>query len=396
MFIKKSIKIRENKKKFKILAIGSIPPPIHGSTVYFSNFLNSSIKEVYYLIHFDISDHRSIDNLSKFDFINVFLAIKQIISLFFKLLKEKPDLIYISPAANFLPYFRDGIFIAMSYYFSKAKIVIHQHAGSYFRDYFYEKSNKFIKYLIKHTLNKVDEAIVVGEKLKYIFEGLVKNINFVWNGTDFDPYKNNNELPEKLSKPKSKVTISYLGNLIESKGVMDIVYSIKKVIEKHKNVIFKFAGPWFKQEPELKNKIYNFINENKLDRYIFFKEGINGKEKEEFFKETDIFVFPTYYKYESFGIVNIEAMSAYCPVISTKDIGAIPEVISNGESGILVEKNNPEDLAIAINYLIENPEIRKKMGIAGRKRFEKYFTIDKNIKKMITIFESLLKNEYNN
>ena len=108
----KSAKLERVKpSKYKIIIIGSTPPPHHGSNIYSQNLLNSKIKEEFEVFHLDTSDHRNLDNLSKLDFINVYLAVKNIAELVWILIKIRPELVYIPPAASFLPYFRDGLFI---------------------------------------------------------------------------------------------------------------------------------------------------------------------------------------------------------------------------------------------------------------------------------------------
>ena len=92
-------------------------------------------------------------------------------------------------------------------------------------------------------------------------------------------------------------------------------------------------------------------------------------------------------------MVIIEAMAAGCPVVSTKNAGAIPETVIDGKTGILVEKKNPQAVAQAIIKLIESPELRVKMGMAGRKRYEQYYTQERNIENMIRVFDHALKRE---
>jgi L-malate glycosyltransferase len=84
-------------------------------------------------------------------------------------------------------------------------------------------------------------------------------------------------------------------------------------------------------------------------------------------------------------------MAAGCPVISTKDVGAIPEVVLDGITGILVEKRRPDQIADAIIKLIEHPELRVSMGNAGRKRYEKYYKTEHNIDKIIELFNKVLE-----
>ena len=106
-----------------------------------------------------------------------------------------------------------------------------------------------------------------------------------------------------------------------------------------------------------------------------------GGEKELFWKDADIFVFPTYYHNECFPLVILEAMEQGLPVISTNE-GGIPDIIDNGNSGYTVEKNNPMDLASAIELLIKDLELCISMGKAGRKLFEENFTEEVFEKKM--------------
>ena len=98
-----------------------------------------------------------------------------------------------------------------------------------------------------------------------------------------------------------------------------------------------------------------------------------GGEKDVFWKDADIFVFPTYYHNECFPLVILEAMEQGLSVISTNE-GGIPDIIDNGNSGYTVEKNNSMALASAIELLIKDPELCKSMGKAGRKLFEEKFT----------------------
>jgi glycosyltransferase involved in cell wall biosynthesis len=89
-------------------------------------------------------------------------------------------------------------------------------------------------------------------------------------------------------------------------------------------------------------------------------------------------------------LVILEAMAAGKAVISTQDVGAIPEVVRHGETGLLVEKQNPKALASAILRLIEDPAFRKRLGRAARQRFEERYTIDKSIYCLTQVFEKAL------
>jgi glycosyltransferase involved in cell wall biosynthesis len=77
-----------------------------------------------------------------------------------------------------------------------------------------------------------------------------------------------------------------------------------------------------------------------------------------------------------------EAMASSLPIVSTT-AGAIPEVVVNGETGILISPGNPEKLASAVIHLLNDPEKMKLIGQKGKERAEEYFTWDKVANKVI-------------
>jgi glycosyltransferase involved in cell wall biosynthesis len=91
-------------------------------------------------------------------------------------------------------------------------------------------------------------------------------------------------------------------------------------------------------------------------------------------------------------LVILEAMAAGCPVISTR-VGAIPEVVVDGVTGILVEKQNPQQLADAIMRLVDDPALRQRMGEAGRKRFEEHYTFERCAERLIKVFHQVLEHK---
>lgn len=103
---------------------------------------------------------------------------------------------------------------------------------------------------------------------------------------------------------------------------------------------------------------------------------------------SDIFVLSSYY--EGFPFAIMEAMASSKPVIAT-DVGGVSDLVINGKTGIIIPSGNRQALADAIIYAFNNPEQISKMGLAGRERFEKFFTENKMVAKTQAFYESLLK-----
>jgi glycosyltransferase involved in cell wall biosynthesis len=193
-----------------------------------------------------------------------------------------------------------------------------------------------MRYFIKKCLNYAEGVIVLGNTLKHIFDGLIPNekIFIVENGIDIT-YSSTEVLSKEI---RDKKRILYLGNLVESKGIFDIVKSIPKVVKENSNVIFTFIGAW--DNFKFKSEVMEFIHQNSLENYTEFLGVLSGEKKSKMVLNSDIFVFPTFYPFEGQPLVLIEAMAAGLPIITT-DHGCIAEMIEDKVNGIIIEKHNP-------------------------------------------------------
>ena len=91
---------------------------------------------------------------------------------------------------------------------------------------------------------------------------------------------------------------------------------------------------------------------------------------------------------EGFGNVIVEYMAMEKPVVATR-VGGIPEIVVDGETGFLVEPHNPSEMAKRLIDLLLNPELRTKMGKKGRKRAEKYFSIERWTENIFQLYKLL-------
>jgi len=156
-----------SKKKPKILFILTLPPPLHGANIANEALWNSEVRQAFDSILLDISDHRDVNNLGRLDPVNVTLALKSMVALCSRLLKERLDLAYLLISQNNLAFFRDGLYILLIKAISKkTRVLIHLHGSNFKR--FYKNTHWFMKRFIDFTLKRVDAAIVLGDSLKPI------------------------------------------------------------------------------------------------------------------------------------------------------------------------------------------------------------------------------------
>jgi glycosyltransferase involved in cell wall biosynthesis len=95
---------------------------------------------------------------------------------------------------------------------------------------------------------------------------------------------------------------------------------------------------------------------------------------------------------EGFPITILEGMRAGLPVIATNTDGT-PESVRHGQSGLLVPVRDVPSVRAALSLLLENPELRERMGRAGRARFENEFGVRAMLDKTLAVYESVLKGE---
>lgn len=107
------------------------------------------------------------------------------------------------------------------------------------------------------------------------------------------------------------------------------------------------------------------------------------------YPQADLFAFPSHYAGESFGLVLLEAMQYSLPCISSCE-GGIPDVIKDGITGFTIENISSSQLCEKIIFLKNNPEIRNKMGNAGKERYTKLFSLDVFEKKLEDTFKTIL------
>jgi len=174
------------------------------------------------------------------------------------------------------------------------------------------------------------------------------------------------------------------------KGALSILKALPLIYKRFKKVYFVFIGPPTKAF----NAEVSKIRRNKYVRIINLTpdnlDGYFDKKKVSAFKQADIFLMPS--RSDAFGIAFLEAWASNTPVIGA-NMGATPEVIENNKDGLLVEFDNPNDIAEKVLILLENPNLKKRLGKNGNKKVKSKFTWKKIAKKTHQFYQKLISEE---
>lgn len=181
----------------------------------------------------------------------------------------------------------------------------------------------------------------------------------------------------------------FLSNMMEEKGVWTLLEACRIVKSKGYRFTCSFVGKWSDiSEGAFREKVTLY----ELGKVVTAYGAKYGGEKRTFWEQADVFVFPTYYHNECFPLVLLEAMEQGVACISTRE-GGIPDIIEEGKTGYLIDRQNATRLAEKLIYLIEYPEKAQEMGKAGREKFRKEFTLEKFESRMREILMSLCRDE---
>jgi L-malate glycosyltransferase len=204
-------------------------------------------------------------------------------------------------------------------------------------------------------------------------------IRIVYEGIDLSLYRQNTG--RKLRRPEDPVVIGTIAHLSPEKGLNFLIEAASQIPDVNKRLRFVIVGSGHCLQ-ELKA-----LAQTKSLQDIFQFAGFHTNIFN-YLKAFDIFVLPSLSEGLSSAI--LEAMANSLPIIAT-DVGGIPELVQNGDGGLLVAPADPAALACAIQHLADNPEIAQRMGLRGRQLVEERFTLDRKILETEQLCSSLLR-----
>lgn len=228
---------------------------------------------------------------------------------------------------------------------------------------------------------RADRVITVSECSAREIERLMgissSRIRVVYNGIDTDVFFNQDGLPKKSN------SLIFVGNTEDrKKGIIYLLQAIK-ILEKEcpvKLTIIDGGAPEAQYVPALMRQI-------NLNGQVSFARRLSGDDLVRWYSAADIAVVPS--MFEGFGFPAAEAMACGIPVIAFS-AGALPELVDDGKTGILVPPADVPKLAAAIKKLVENKELRCEMGKQARNRVLCKFNWQQAAKQILDVYQEVL------
>ncbi len=309
----------------------------------------------------------------------IFLLIRAQLRLGRVIRKINPDIIHAYlPLTNFMGSLAGRISHVPMIITSKRALGTHQDRNRGWR-VFDMASFRFSHYV---TVN----SKAVGADTIRRDRGNAAKIRLIYNGLNLEELTtmiaNKREIREALQlDPIHKIVIT-VANLIPYKGHSELLKAAAMVIKRFSNSIFLLVG----EDRGIQKGLEQQAQELGIGSSIIFL----GQRKDipDLMAASDISLLPSHE--EGFSNVVLESMAAGLPVVATR-VGGNPEAIMDGETGWLVPPGNPEELAMKIMDLLEDPEKAEKWGEAGKRRVKENFSDERMVDEHIKLYRKSVR-----
>jgi glycosyltransferase involved in cell wall biosynthesis len=172
----------------------------------------------------------------------------------------------------------------------------------------------------------------------------------------------------------------FIGKFRNYKGLHILIEAMKATEAK---LLLIGSGP-------LEVELRRHVVEAGVGKKTFFLGELPDSEMVDYLQACDMLILPSNLRSEAFGLVQLEAMACGKPVVSTELGTGTSFANVHEETGLVIPPNDAGALTCAVNYLIENPGIRQKYGLAGMERVKKLFSVERMIDSVLSVYREML------
>ena len=221
----------------------------------------------------------------------------------------------------------------------------------------------------KTVVEAADRVIAVSHKMRddilAHFKTDPARVVVIHNGIDPERFRRTDRR-EHLERLGVKAPyVLFVGRITDQKGIFHLIEAARR-LPAGVQVVLCASAP---DTPEIEERLCRAVAT--MPNVLWINEMVKHEVVVQLYSHAAVFCCPSVY--EPFGIINLEAMACETPVVASA-VGGILEVVVDGETGILVLPANPDALVAALTRLLNDPEARRRMGQAGRRRVEAQFS----------------------
>jgi glycosyltransferase involved in cell wall biosynthesis len=311
--------------------------------------------------------------------------LRGLVALFRHIRKIEPHIVHTHTS-------KAGILGRLAAWIARVPVVIHTPHGHVFYGHFGRSLSRMFlqmeKLLGRITHHQI--ALTPEEGNDYLNLGVTKSnkISVIHSGVDLNCFKGSgaasNPRRNELAIPPDSLVVGYVGWLIPIKGVTYLVQAMADVIQRHPNSLLVLVGKGDEkgmEEIKLKEQVENLGLADNV-RFLGWRSDVDA-----IMGSFDIFVLPSLN--EGMGRVLVEAMAAGLPIVASR-VGGIPDLVKDGENGLLVPPADASALGKVISDILTDKEKRNRMGAAGKKMCRPY-SVEAMVEQIDDLYRELLK-----
>ena len=358
----------------RLLFVSPLPPPTGGISNWMVAVRDGRIAERWEIRVVNSSPSAAdVTGRSRLRIGRVGDALRILAQFAIELIRFRPQLVHVN-TSYFWAFLRDGLAIRMAR-LAGARTLLHLRGGDF--PEWADGAGATWRTFIAATLRKTDLVIALTEHTRSWLEAEegVDRVRYLPNFVQLDSI---GAVPDRSGRAGRPVEVLFVGWMLEAKGVRELLAAAARL----PGARFTLVGP---EEPSFTATIRADLDA--LGDRVRVLPAQPRAEIFRLYREADVFVLPTWR--EGFPNVVIEAMAAGLPVVATP-VGAIPEAVEDGKSGLLVPVRDAAALEAALRRLIDDPSLRRAMGEAARSRVESVFSYDSVLARLDRVYEDLL------
>jgi glycosyltransferase involved in cell wall biosynthesis len=293
---------------------------------------------------------------------------------------HRPQILYYTPAGVTTVGLLRDVVILGSTRFLFPKTVLHFHAGGHGDAY--RKLTGFKRFLYRLAYVGHDAAVRLSEFAPDDGRQLESRSEFIVPNGIPDPAEDL-ELPRPAPEISATrpLRVLFVALLCESKGLLVLIDACAELAARGVPFHLELMGPF--ESEQFAETVRSRISHLHIEDRVTFLGLLTGEEKQAAFARADVLCHPTFN--DTFGVVLVEAMACGIPVVATRWC-SIPTIVDEGQSGFLVKPHDPGAVAECLATLAASPALRRQMGVAGREKFLREFTLARHIERMRQVF----------
>jgi glycosyltransferase involved in cell wall biosynthesis len=233
------------------------------------------------------------------------------------------------------------------------------------------------------ALRRFDKVVVVADAVAQILRRsgvAAEKVEFIPNGVDLDRFHGPVPALRNEMSLAGVPVVGYVGRLVAEKGGVTLLRAAQRVLAAQPQAKFVLVG-----EGPARQGWEALARELGIAESVVFAGARN--DMPEVYASFDMMVLPS--EIEALPMCLLEAMAAGKPVIATR-VGAVPRLIANAQTGLLLEPGDISSLAKAILRLLESPDLARRLGENGRERVARHFSAQQMAKNYIGTYQQVL------